>query len=269
MHNNQSTNDVYQTPSSQNGESFGDRIEMSEAEVSQKFADISREAVRQAFDKITQDLEMSISGYEMREVPTVEVSPTHPIAIELLDVGKGVKEHRKKQQAMHAERMLPKSVFGRYVMKRPLVKSLFMNTSGDAAQPLAVKSLDHESALGVKPFPVDKDVYDSMFFLHESEDSETKEMIDVWHYDQKSVVHAKNFTISYKVTESRILKNATFYDERLAKIVNRSSIPTDVESRNLLVASKKYYAAITEKPYIKSAAPRFRFGSKSDRDLAA
>ena len=68
MNNSQLPNDVYQTPSPQNGESFD------APEVNKTFHAIEREAVLQAFNQITQDLEMSISGYESREVAEVEVS---------------------------------------------------------------------------------------------------------------------------------------------------------------------------------------------------
>ena len=251
MNNNQLANDVYQTPSHQNDEGFDTK------NVDEKFHAIEREAVLQAFNEITQDLEMSISGYESRVAEQVELAPAYPIATELLRIASEVRAYREQQQVALTESSRLKNRVGQAFMR------LVTNGQVVESKPAVYKGIDQESHDGGKQFPKTHDVTGIKFFyLPEGG-------IDIWHYDQKSLDRTKNFTLSYKVFEHEIKKNATFYDERIADIINRSSIPSELEAYNLLVSAKKYYTAITEKPYIKSAAPRFRFGSKSDHDLAA
>ena len=257
MNNSQLPNDVYQTPSPQNGESFD------APEVNKTFHAIEREAVLQAFNQITQDLEMSISGYESREVAEVEVSAAHPIATELLHIGNGIKTHRERHHAALAEKSRLRGKIGH------VIALLITNSPNDIIRPTKEKIIERESEIGAKLLPTDPDVIESKFFFLPSEDATTNQVIDMWHYDQKSTVRQKNFTNTYKIKETGIEKSSTFYDERIQRVVNQSSIPSEIEKQNLLMVSKKYYSAVTEKVYIKPVAPRFRFGSKSDHDLAA
>lgn len=259
MNNKQPINDVYQTPSLQNGESFEAPSEV----IDKKFYAIEREAVLQAFNQITQDLEMSLSGYESREIPEVEVAPAHPIATELMYIGNMLSDHREKYHAARPEKSGLKRVFGRMILV------LFTNNPSEVTQPVVAKMIDRESEVGATLFPADADVTEMKFFFLPSEDATTGQVVDVWHHDQKSIHRAKNFTNSYKITESGIEKSSTYFDENLGRIVNRSSVPSDQEIENLLMAAKQYYIRVTEKVYVKPAAPRFRFGLKSDHDLAA
>lgn len=255
-------------PSPQNGESFDApaetvRVNMNENEIEVKFAAIEREAVRQAFNQITQDLEMSLSGYESREVPVIEIAPTHPVAVELLHIGRSIEMHREKHNASLVEQSRLRHKIGR------VISLLITNSPSDIVRPVEERTIEHESKIGAALFPVDTDVTSRKFFFLPAEDPTTKEIIHMWHHDQKSTIPSKNFTNTYKIKDSGIEKSSTYFDERLARTVNRSSIPGAAEMSNLLMASKKYYSAVTEKVYIKPAAPRFRFGSKSDHDLAA
>jgi len=255
MNSNQFQKDVYQTPSSRNGEAFSEVSQQSQAaepvtsERKESHA-IEREAVLRAFNSAP-------------VIAPIEISPMQSIRSEILEVGRGLKKYRAEQHAEFIERSKPKSKFGRLLM------SLVSNSSTQTAAAKVEKSLDEESEIGGAFFRKSADVTSIKFFLLPEKDPMTNQEIDIWHYNQESLVRIKQFTNSYKITEDYAEKSSTFYDERIGDIVNRSSIPSELEMHNLLIASKKYYAAVTEKPYIKSAAPRFRFGSRSDYDLAA
>lgn len=102
MDNNKFQNNVYQVPASQSGESFDvpADTELSAGEVEQRFSKIAREEVLIAFNQMTEDLEMSLSGYENRQVAAVEIEKTHPIAVELLQIGAEIIDRRTKHQAL-------------------------------------------------------------------------------------------------------------------------------------------------------------------------
>jgi len=264
---NQFQKNVYQVPASQSGESLntsGASVEAAPSTtVNQKFEAIAREYVRDTFNQMTQDLEMSLSGYEVREQPPVEISSQDFTAIEILQVGEGMKAHRSNHRETLMESARTKRIFGR------IIAALVAKQPTEALQPTLDKVIDHESRIGATLFPKDPEVLDLKFFFLPGVDIETGTEVDMWHHHQTSLVPSKNYTNTYKITESGIKKSSTFVDERLARTVNMSSIPSEVETYNLLIASKKYYAAVTEKVYLKKAAPRFSFGSKSDHDLAA
>ena len=255
MNSNQFPKDVYQTPSSQSGEAFGvasEKIETPQPSlISKKEAyALEREAVLRTFNS------------EPVIIP-VEISPAQTIRTEMLGIGQALKAYRAEQHAEFIERSKPKNKIGRLLM--PLI----YNGTSEAANLKVEKSIDTESKIGGSIFTKPSDVTSIKFFYLPEHNPAMNQEIDIWHYSQESLDRIKNFTNSYKITENHIEKSSTFYDERIGSIVNRSSIPGALEMHNLLVASKKYYTSVTEKSYIKSAAPRFRFGSKSDHDLAA
>jgi hypothetical protein len=107
MDNNQDKN-VYQYPASQSGEVFDgplvmESAELTEEESRQKFVEIEREYVRDTFNQMTQDLEMSLLGYEKPIQPTVELMSPDPIATELLQIGAELMELRQKHVDTYTE----------------------------------------------------------------------------------------------------------------------------------------------------------------------
>jgi len=250
MNSNQLPNDVYQMPQ-RSGESFGVQPKhmdpvFDENKVERETHAVEREAVQRAL-----------------LTPEVEVSPMHSIIMQILNNGRGIKEYRAQQ---HIE-LTKKTGFKTSV--EHILERLISNST-DVPTAKVEKSIDQDSAIGNELFPTeDKDVTGKKFFVFPELDPQTREEMYVWYYNQESSKPAKNFTLSYKVSENHIEKSATYYDEQVAAVVNRSSIPSEIEAYNLMIASSKCYTAVTEKPYIRSAAPRLRLGSKSDHDLAA
>jgi len=123
--------------------------------------------------------------------------------------------------------------------------------------------VDRELRSVTNIFPKDPDVTDLKFFFLPDEFGQK------WYHSQTSKVPSKNFTNSYSITEFGIEKSSTFYDEGYGRTVNISVSVSDQEARNLLVAAKNYYNELTGKVYVKKAAPRHLFRSKSNYDLTA
>ena len=250
MNSNQSPNDVYQTPQ-HSGESFDIQPKhmepvFDEHKVERDTHAIEREAVRRAL-----------------LTPEVEVSPMHSMIVQILENGRGIKEYRAQQ---HKE-IVKKTGFMNTV--EHLVMRLVSHGPADIPTAKVEKSINQDSDISDDFFPIkDKDVVGQKLFVLPEFSPVLQREVDVWYYTQQSPVREKNFTLSYKVSEEYIEKSATYYDEQLAEVVNRSSVPGEIEAYNLMIASGKCYTAVTQKPYIRSAAPRFRLGSKSD-DLAA
>jgi hypothetical protein len=140
---------------------------------------------------------------------------------------------------------------------------LFAKDAAHTLNPSEEKIVDHESRSVTNIFPKDPDVTDLKFFFLPDEFGHK------WYHAQTSLIPSKNFTNSYAPQEFGIEKSSTFYDEGHGRTVNISTPVGDEEARNLLVASKNYYNEVTGKVYIKKAAPRLRFRSKDDYDLAA
>jgi hypothetical protein len=244
MNNQNSQNDVYQTPS-RSAEAF-DVEPLGEADQPNSLIyTMEREVVSRA-------------------LISPEISPMHGLIIELTQIGRDVNEYRTLQHAELIKKAQPKSTIGRLMM------SLVSNGTAAEASEGIKRSIDEDSNTGKSFFPVDKDVTDAKFFCFPEWDAVDQQEIDVWHYDQTSLLPEKRFTISYKASAKRqnIYKSTTYFDPSLKEIVNRSSIPSQIEAENLLGAARNYYKVVTQKPYIRSAAPRFRF-VKSDLDLAA
>ena len=245
MNNQNSQNDVYQMPS-RSAEAFDDQPLGEADQPNRPIYTMEREAVSRA-------------------LAPPEISPMHGLITELTQIGRDVNEYRTLQHAELVKKAQPKSTIGRLMM------SLVSNGTAAEALEGVKRSIDEDSRMGKSFFPADKDVTDAKFFCLPEWDAVDQKELDVWHYDQTSLLPEKRFTISYKASEKRkhIYKSTTYFDPNLQEIVNRSSIPSEIETRNLLVAAKKYYNVVTEKPYIRSAAPRFRSLTKSDLNLAA
>jgi len=252
MDNNQFQKNVYQVPSSPSGESFSAPLEpiaaeLSQVEVERRFSAIAREEVLQAFNQMTQDLEMSVSGYEDRPLPEVTLAPPHPTAIELLQIAADLQERRARHLASLVQRVAEMGVVERTKVK------LTAKDPASILNPTIEKIIDQESQLGVELFEHDPEVTRIKYFLHDNE----------WFHEQKSAIPTKNFTNKYEVSENGILKSSTFYDQHLANYVTRTVLVEDAEARNLLIASKKYYEKVTGTVYVKTPAPRFHFVSKN------
>ena len=260
---------TYQVPTSQHGESFAAPEPAETQDVSsvltdeavrQRFDDIAREEIARAYNEITQDLEMSLSGYETRKQPQVEVLSQHPVAMELLDIGNSIERHRAEYiDSFKTEKKNP--------LKRVAGKLLGTNAKGHA--PSYGSIVDHESQHATKIFPKDEEVSTVKFFYLPDERGTPQ-----WFHEQHSNVPAKKFTNTYTVSEYAIAKSSTYFDPRYNKFVNSPAYVSDQEAQNLLYASKKYYEEVTGRPYIKSAAPRLRpehadGPAKSDFGLAA
>jgi len=252
MDNNQLQKNVYQVPSSPSGESLDAPLapidtEMSQIEVEQRFSTIAREEVLRAFNQMTQDLEMSVSGYENRPQPEVPLAPPHPVAVELLQIANELKERRARHFAS-----LIKKAEDMGMIERTKVR-LMSKDSASILKPSLVKIIDEESDQGIELFEHDADVTKIKFFLHDDE----------WFHQQDSTVLTKKFTNKYEVTESSIIKSSTFYNEQTGQFVTRTVYVEEEEAQNLLIASKKYYEKVTGGVYVKTPAPRFRFVTKN------
>jgi len=257
MDNNQDKN-VFQVPATQSSESLSAPETlvdegMSQAEVDRNFAKIAREYVSETYNQMTQDLEMSLSGYETRQVAPVEIASPHPVAVELLQIGAELKARRAKYHESLVEAGLVARFLGKIIAKDP----------ASIAQPSIEKIIEHESKIGAKLFPVDPDVTEMKYFFLPDETG------DKWYHSQVSQVRHKHFTNSYAIQEYGIDKSSTFFAEHHGRFVNVSLPTSDEEAQNLLIASKKYYTEVTGKVYVKKPAPRLRFRSKDDHDLAA
>lgn len=252
MDNNQFQKNVYQVPESPSGE-FLDTpetpvdTELSQAEVEQRFSTIAREEVLQAFNQMTQDLEMSVSGFETRPLPEVALTAPHPTAVELLQIAAELQERRARHLASLVQRVEEMGILGRAKVR------LTAKDPAAILNPTLGKIIDQESELGVELFEHDPDVTEIKYFLHDNE----------WFHEQKSPVPTKKFTNKYEVTESSILKSSSFYNQQIGSVVTRTVLVDEAEARNLLIASKKYYEKVTGSVYVKPPAPRFHFVSKN------
>jgi hypothetical protein len=266
---NQKDHTMYQVPAPKHGESFDAPAPAETQDVSsvltdeavrQRFDDIAREEIARAYNEITQDLEMSLSGYETRKQPQVEVLSQHPVAMELLDIGNNIERYR-------AEYLDSFKTAKKNPLKKVAGKLLGTNAKGPA--PSYGTLVDRESRHATKIFPKDADVSTVKFFYLPDERGTPQ-----WFHEQHSHVPAKKFTNTYTVSEYAIAKSSTYFDPRYNKFVNSPAYVSDQEAQNLLYASKKYYEEVTGKPYVKLAAPRLRPEQasepvKSDFDLAA
>jgi hypothetical protein len=263
---------MYQRPTPQNGVSFDtvppvvdapvDAV-LSDEEINKRFDVIAREEISLAYDKMTQDLEMSLSGYESREQPKVELMSPHPIAEQLLQIGNDVEEKRNE----YHESLVETARFKRAIRK--VLGLLFTNPATESPKPTLESIIEHESRLGAKLFPKDAEVSKVKFFYLSEMDPRSGQKVQKWYHTQESTNVAKSFTNSYEVSLYGIEKSSTFLDPRQGRMVNVSVPVDEPEAQNLLIASKSYYQEVTGKVYVKAAAPRFRFRSKSDYDLAA
>jgi hypothetical protein len=253
MDNNQFQKNVYQVPASPSGESFEAPVaplamEMSQEEVDRRFLKITREEIALALNKNQQDLEMSISGFEDRSVPEVELSTPHPIAIEIGKIAVDLQERRY----VYLEYLINRAK-SMGLAERALLKLKLSPKDVDFYfHPTLDKIIDRESQYGKELFEHDADVTEIKYFLHESD----------WFHQQVSPNKVKNFTNKYEVTESTILKSSSFYNPYVGD-VTRTVYVDDAEAQNLLIASKKYYQKATGHVYVKTPAPRFRFESKN------
>jgi len=214
---------------------------------------IAREYVSDTYNQMTQDLEMSLSGYETRQVPTVEIASPHPIAVEMLQIGAELKARR----AQYHESLIEAGLAVRFLGK------LFAKDPTSVAKPSIEKIIEHESKVGAKLFPADPDVTEMKYFFLPDESG------DKWYHSQVSPVRHKHFTNSYAINEYGIEKSSTFFAEHHGRFVNVLLPTSEEEAQNLLIASKNYYTEVTGKVYVKKPAPRLRFRSKDDLGLAA
>jgi hypothetical protein len=252
MDNNQFQKNVYQVPASPSGESLDAPLEpiaaeLSQAEVGQRFSTIAREEVLQAFNQMTQDLEMSVSGFETRSLPEVALATPHPTAVELLQIAAELQERRARHFASLVERVANMTAWE----KRKI--QLFSKNSNQILNPSIENIIDAESELDLEVSQRDADVKLVKFFLHNDE----------WFYVQESTVPEKTFTNKYEVTESSILKSSSFHNALTKSTVTRTTYVDEVEASNLLTFSKKYYEKATGHVYVRTPVPRFRFVSKN------
>lgn len=247
MDNNQFQKNVYQVPSSLNGESLNVEktpiaTEMSQVEVDQQFSAIAREEVLDAFNQMTQDLDI-----ETQTLSKVELTPPHPYALELLQIAADLQERRARHLASLVERVEKMGIIGRTKVR------LTEKDASAVLNPTIEAIIEEESNLGIDLFEHDPDVTKIKYFLHDNE----------WFHEQHSAIPAKKFTNKYEVTESLILKSSSFFNPQTRSVVTRTVPVDEDEARNLLIASKKYYEKVTGMVYVKSPAPRFRFVSKN------
>lgn len=252
MDNNQLHKNVHQVPSSPGGESFDTLVtpvetDMPQAEIDSKFLAIEREYVRDTFNQMTQDLEMSLSGFETRSLPEVTLAPPYPIAVELVRIASELQERRARHFASLVEQVAKMSAWEKRTIK------LLSKNSNAILYPTIEKIIDAESELELDLSQRDADVKLMKFFLHDND----------WFYVQESTLPSKTFTNKYEVTESTILKSSSFYNPQSKSTVTRTAYVDEVEANNLLTFSKKYYEKATGTVYIKSPAPRFPFISKN------
>ncbi|HEY8886016.1 MAG TPA: hypothetical protein VIM31_00755 [Candidatus Microsaccharimonas sp.] len=250
MDNNQFQKNVYQVPASPSGESLDASVvivdtEMPQTEVEQKFLAIEREYVRDTFNQMTQDLEMSLSGYDDRTLPVLEVTP-HPTALELKQIADELQERRARHLASLIKRVQEMGFWEKTKIR------LFEKDPSAILDPTIEKIIDQESELGRELFEHDDDVKQIRYFLHN----------DDWFHEQESALPTKKFTNKYEITETDIWKSSTFFNQQLGSFVTRTVLVDEAESQNLLIASKKYYEKVTGTVYVKAPAPRLRFGSK-------
>ena len=259
MDNNQDKH-IYQRPESLYGDVIEDVPHTDDVELSQDeeqtFLAIEREYVSEAFNKITADLEMSLSGYENRSEPEVELRSRHQIAFQLIQIINEIESLREQHVASKQAEVRMMSAL------RRLAILLFSRDASNILEPTIEKTIDQESVLNTI-FPHDPDVTMRKFFILSNEHGRK-----IYH-QQESPIRAKHFINSYEPTEFGIEKSSTFYDESHGRVVNISVPVSDAEAQNLLIAAKRYYTEVTGKVYVKKAAPRLRFRSKGDHDLAA
>lgn len=103
MDNNQDQlqKNVYQVPVPSGAEVFDNSTPIQETDVVSlaESSVIAREEVLDAFNQRTQDLEMAVSGFEVRKQPKVEIVQPHPVAVELLQIG----DELARRRAEHHE----------------------------------------------------------------------------------------------------------------------------------------------------------------------
>lgn len=247
MDNNQFQKNVYQVPTTLRGESLSRETtpianEMSQAEVDQRFSTIAREEILQAFRQMTQGLDD-----ETQNLPTVELAPPHPAALELLHIARDLQERRARHLTSLLKRVEEMGIIGRTKVR------LTEKNAATILNPTIEAIIDEESNLGVDLFEHDPDVTSIKYFLHDNE----------WFHEQHSAIPEKRFTNKYEVTESAILKSSSFFNQQIGSVVTRTVLVDEAEARNLLIASKKYYEKVTGTVYVKSPAPRFSFVSKN------
>lgn len=254
---------MYQVPSSPSGESFDVpaaplAVETSKEEVGRQSLKITREeialAYKLAYNKNQQDLEMSIAGFEDRTLPDIELSKPHPIAMEIGKIAIDLQERRY----IYLEYLINRAKSMGFAERALLKMKLSPKDRDFYFRPTLDKIIDRESEFGKELFEHDADVTEIKFFLHQTE----------WFHQQQSSRKEKNFTNKYETTEHTILKSSSFYSPHVGE-VTRTVHVDDHEARNLLIASRKYYEKSTGSVYIKTPAPRLRFGTKSNHDLAA
>jgi hypothetical protein len=244
--------DMYQVPAHQ-GEVI-DTPEISDETVNRTFADIARHETQIAFDKISKELAMVASGTEIPKEVQVETIETHPQAVELLQIGNGVKAMRNKRHAELVEIQTKRGIAVRIIA--PLLGS---NTFDSKKAKLSKEALLHdlieeESKVGATIFPSDSQVTSRKFFLLPSDN------YDEWFHQQTSPVREKDFTNSYTVTRYGIQKSSTYFDTKEARVKNISVIPESDEIKNLTLAATQYHEHISKKVYEKPSSLRRRLG---------
>ena len=273
MNNNndqaQFAKDVFQFPSHQ-----ADVLmtpEATEAPVERPVTYVAREETRLAFEAITKELAMVASGIEIPKEYQIEAIETHPDAIELLTIGKSVKEMRDIRHAeliqIQSRRGL-KSVLNPFFGNTLGVSDTFLSKKGlNVKQQLLHDLIDKDSMVdGI--FPADRDVKSLKFFYLPSD---TVDDAGEYFHQQVSAIPEKNFTNSYPITAYGIKKSSTFFDPIIGHVKNVSVIPEDLEINNLKIAATNYRNIISQKIYNKptTITTRRLFGSKSDYDLTA
>jgi hypothetical protein len=193
---------------------------------------------------------------ETRQPAKADLMSPHLEAMQILQIDAEILEQRYE----HYQSMVD-SAPATLIAK--IITRMFAQNPSAIIDPSVEKIIEHESKQGVKIYPKDIDVTELKFFLLPDERDHK------WYYSQVSSVREKNFTNSYTIRETGIDKSSTFYDESHGRTVNISLPTNDSEAKNLLIGIKKYHKEVTGNVFVKKAAPRFRFGSKSDHDLAA
>ena len=259
--------DVYQVPSHQTELLM--TPETIEAPVQLPFTDIARKETLLAFEAITKELAMVASGIEIPKEYQIEVIETHPDAIELLTIGKSVKEMRDTR---HAELIQIQSRRGLKTVLNPFfgntlgVSDSFLSKKGLIVKQEILHDLIDKDSMVDGIFPVDRDVKSLKFFYLPSD---TVDDAGEYFHQQVSAIPEKNFTNSYPITPYGIKKSSTFFDPIVGHVKNVSVIPDELEIKNLKIAATNYRNNISQKIYNKPITTRRLFGSKSDYDLTA
>jgi hypothetical protein len=259
MDNNQDKH-IYKRPESLYGEVIEDVSPLDDVELSQDekqtFLEIERGYVSDAYNKISEARERALDGYEDRRQPEIELRSRHAVAAELRQIINEIETLREQHVASQRAQVQMMSAL------RRLAILLFSKDASYILEPTIEKVIDQESVLNTI-FPKDPEVTKLKFFILSNEHGRK-----IYH-QQESLNLKKHFINSYEPKEFGIEKSSTFYDESHGRVVNISVPVSDAEAQNLLIAAKRYYNEVTGKVYVKKAAPRLRFRSKDDYDLAA